>query len=380
VTSITGSPFLSQLVGASIFAPMLLGGIAAGVLSDRLDRHRLIFAVQAVLIPVSLVMFVLVQTGAVRVWMVFPFMLALGMGGLINMTSQRTLLYDTVGPALAPRALTLDNVGMAVASIASTLLGGGLIQAIGIGSAFGMLSGAMCLSLVLVYRVPRPDRPASSVAKVSLVSLMSPGSLASLRDQVGLSLGLMRRSPSLRSMLGVTVVMNLFYFSFIPLVPVMAKHLGAHAFLTGVLASAAGVGQLIGGLVLAARGVRHRGRAFVVGSVLALGGLGAFAAAPVLALAFLALVLAGAGQAGFGSMQSLLAIESAGRAEQGAALGLLSTAVGALPLGMLYVGVSAQVLGAPVALLASSAGGIAVLAVCLQRWPHVLGPPDPGSR
>src|SRR4030088_1381604 len=108
---------------------MLLGGTADGVVSDRLDRHRLIFAVQAVLIPVSLLMFVLVQTGAVRVWMVFPFMLALGVGGLINMTSQRTLLYDTAGLALAPRALTLDNVGMAVASIASTLLGGALIQA-----------------------------------------------------------------------------------------------------------------------------------------------------------------------------------------------------------------------------------------------------------
>jgi hypothetical protein len=29
--------------------------------------------------------------------------------------------------------------------------------------------------------------------------------------------------------------------------------------------------------------------------------------------------------------------------------------------------------------LASSAGGMAVLVVCLQRWPHVLLPADPGS-
>ena len=75
-------------------------------------------------------------------------------------------------------------------------------------------------------------------------------------------------------------------------------------------------------------------------------------------------------------MQSLLAIEAAGRAEQGAALGLLSTAVGALPLGMLYMGVSAQWLGAPLALFASSTGGMTILMVWLQRWPHVLQPSE----
>ena len=79
VTKLVDAPFLNQLVGASVFAPMLLGGIAAGVLSDRIDRHRLIFATLAALIPISFVMFVLVQSHSVRVWMVFPFMLAVGM-------------------------------------------------------------------------------------------------------------------------------------------------------------------------------------------------------------------------------------------------------------------------------------------------------------
>jgi len=363
VTKLVDAPFLNQLVGASVFAPMLLGGIAAGVLSDRIERHRLIFATLWVLIPVTFLMFVLVQTNTVRVWMVFPFMLMVGMLGLVNMTSQRTLLYDTVGPAHAPRALTLDSVGMAVASMVGTLLGGTLIQAGGIGAAFALLCLALCGSAVLIRHVPRPVR------QTSMPTL-------SIREHLDVGTALLRRSPPLRSMLGITVVMNVFYFSFVPLVPVMAKHLGANAFLTGVLASAAGVGQLVGGLVLASRGDHRRGRIFVGGSILCLCGLGVFAVVPFLGLAFIALLLAGAGQAGFGSMQSLLAIEAAGRAEQGAALGLLSTAVGALPLGMLYMGVSAQWLGAPLALFASSTGGMTILMVWLQRWPHVLQPSD----
>jgi len=371
LTTLTDAPFLNQLAGAAIFAPMLLGGIAAGVLSDRVDRHRLIYATQAVLIPVSLLMFVLVQTGTVRVWMVFPYMLFIGVGGLVNMTSQRTLLYDTVGPAFASRALTLDTVGMACASMASTLLGGVLIQAIGIDAAFGLISLALCLSALLLWFVPRPPRPSIAPGCQNWPATAAP---ASTRAQVGAGFDLLGRSPALQGMLAVTVVMNVFYFSFIPLVPVVAKSFGADALLTGVLASAAGLGQLLGGLVLAARDVRRRGRAFAGGSILALVGLWAFATAPILPLAFAALVLAGTGQAGFASMQSLLAIESARPAEQGAALGLLSTAIGALPLGMLCVGVGAQWFGAPPALLVSSTGGLAALMLSLRRWPQVLRP------
>jgi predicted MFS family arabinose efflux permease len=374
VTNLGATPFLNQVVGASVFAPMLLGGLGAGVLSDRIDRHWLIGSTQAVLIPVSAVMFVLVQTGAVSVWMVFPYVLAIGVGGLVNMTAQRALLYDVVGPRLASRALTLDNVGMASASMVSTLLGGVLIQAFGVGAAFAFLSVAVCLSALCMRWVPRPDHLSlvSLVAPELSVSSETPASAASLRDQVGVGVGLLRGSPPLRSMLGVTVVMNLFCFSFVPLVPVVAKHLGADAFLAGALASAGGMGQFGGGLVLAARDVERRGLAFVGGSLVALFGLGAFALAPSLSVAILALAVGGVGQAAFGSMQSLLAIEGVGQGDRGAALGLLSTAIGALPLGMIFVGVSAAGLGAPLTLLISSAGGLGALMASLRRWPGVL--------
>jgi MFS family permease len=368
VTKLTHAPFLSQLAGASIFAPMLLGGIAAGVLSDRFDRHRIIYLTHALLIPMSVVMAVLVQIGTVRVWLVFPFMLVLGIGGLVNMTSQRTLIYDTVGPRFAARALTWDTVGMASASVASTLLGGVLIQLVGTGAAIGLLSAALCLSALLLRRVPRPLRATEPVATGPAPPALS------LRGQVSVGLGVARHSSALRSLLAVTVVVNIFYFSFIPLVPVMAERLGANAVFTGVLASAAGLGQLGAGLLLAGRDVRRHGRVFMIGSIVALCGLAGFAVAPFLTLAVLSLLVAGTGQAGFSSMQSLLAIESVGRAEQGAALGLLCTAVGALPIGMLAVGVCAEWLGAPLTLFTFAAGGLTALGGWLRHKPPVDRP------
>jgi hypothetical protein len=81
-------------------------------------------------------------------------------------------------------------------------------------------------------------------------------------------------------------------------------------------------------------------------------------------------------------MQSLLAIETAGPARRGAALGLLGTAIGALPLGMVLVGGLAEAVGPRAALAASSVTGLAALGLWLRRRPEVLArgtPPPPGG-
>jgi MFS family permease len=361
VTQLTDAPIINQLVGASIFAPMLFGGLIAGALSDRLDRRRVITVAQLVLIPISLAMFVVVQAGLVRVWMVFPFMIALGIGGLVNMTAQRALIYETVGPRFAGRALPMEAVGSSSSNMAGALVGGALIGAVGIGAAFGLMALTLCLSAWLLRLVPQPRGTQPQVPAAVTVS-----------DQMRSSVALLRRSPSMASMLGVTVVFNLFYFAFIPLVPVMAERFGASALLTGVLGAAVGAGQLLSGLTFASFNVTQRGRIYVGGVVLALCALGSFAMSPHFALGFIALIAAGAGSGGFGSMQSVLVIEAADDGERGAALGLLSTAIGVLPLGMLLLGVSAELLGAQRALLVSSCAGLTVLAIWLIRRPAVL--------
>ena len=364
VTQLTDSPVLNQLVGACVFAPMLLGGLVAGALSDRVDRRRLVLATQAASIPVAVAMAVVAQLGLVQVWMVLVFTLAIGFGGVVNMTGLRPLMYEVAGPTFAARALALDSAGVASASMAGALAGGALVDAVGTGAAFGLLALLLCASTTLLRSVP------STVVPPVPAAAAGPG--PRFDEQLQASLGLLRRSPRLASVLGVTIVMNLFHFSFLPLVPVMAEQFAASPLLAGVLGSAAGCGQLVGGMVLATRRSTSHGHAYVGGSAIALGGLCLFATAPVLGLACAALLLAGMGQAGFATMQSLLAIESATAAERGAALGLLSTAIGALPLGMVGIGVVAELLGPRATMLASSLTGLALLALCVRRLPHLL--------
>lgn len=367
LTQIADSPMLNQVVGALIFAPMLIGGFFAGVISDRFERKRLILVVQLVLIPVEFLMFAAVQSGRVEVWMTFPFMFFVGGGGLVNMTAQRPLIYETVGPRLASQAMTIESTAQAGSAMFGTLVGGVLIQQLGMGAGFAGMGVLLCLSAVLLAFVPQPRYGAPLAA----------GSV-SLRDQVAAGASLVRRSRRFVAMLAITVVMNLCMFGYIPLVPVVAEGFAEGAVLAGALAAAPGLGQITAGVVLSTRPLRRHGLVFACGSAVALLGLFVFATVPVLGVAFIALFVSGVGQAGFGSMQSLLAIESAGASERGVALGMLSTAIGALPIGMATIGVGAELLGTRAALLIASVLGLVALGAIVLRRRDLLGPnPQP---
>lgn len=360
VSEMTDTPVLNQLVGACVFAPMLLGGLVAGALSDHFDRRRLVMVTQLAFVPIGVAMTAVVVLGWLEVWMIFPFTLAIGLGGVVNMTSLRPLMYDVAGPERAPRALALDSAGVASSSVAGALMGGAVVDTVGIGAAFALLAGLMGASTLLLWSVgPDVGSPTRGAGVAAAPWRFD--------DQVRASLGLLRRSPRLVSLLGITIVVNLFYFSFLPLIPVVAEDLAASALLAGVMGAAAGCGQLLGGLALAWHDSDRHGHVYVGGSAIALAGLCLFALAPVVGAACVALFFAGTGQAGFATMQSLLAIESATESERGAALGLLSTAIGALPVGMVMVGLAAQLVGPRTTLLASAVAGMTALGFCVQR-------------
>ena len=177
---------------------------------------------------------------------------------------------------------------------------------------------------------------------------------------------LLRRSRALTVILAVTVIGNLCYFAFIPLVPVISKNLGAGAAMAGVIGSAAGTVQLVSAVGLTVWPARRPAAAYAFGVALCLCCLGVLSFAPVVAVALLALGVAGIGQALFSTMQTTLSVAAVGPHERSAALGLLSTTIGvALPTGMVILGVTSSLLGARLAMLLSALVGLAALATTL---------------
>lgn len=354
----TGNPLLVQIVGSVFFAPMFFGGILAGLVSDRFDRARTISGQLLVLAPASLVMGVLVATDLAPLWSFYVFVLLVGVGNVVDMTSRRTFVLDLVGPSLVTNAVALESFALFGGNTLGSASGGALIDALGVGAVFGVIGGVYLAAFLLFRSVPP-------------IAVRRTGPPSSVRADLREGLVLLRANPSLRSLLGVTVVLNFFFFAFMPLVPVFASKLEVGALLAGLLASANGLGTMAGSYVIASWQPTVRGRIYVVGGAMGMVMLAVFANMPVYALALPALFLCGFCAAGFGSTQGSLVAEVTDPEVRGRAMGLLSMAIGSLPFGMFSLGVLARETNPSLAVTVSSAAGLVVLALWLLRRPEI---------
>ncbi|MDH4365409.1 MAG: MFS transporter, partial [Acidimicrobiia bacterium] len=178
---------------------------------------------------------------------------------------------------------------------------------------------------------------------------------------------LLRTEKPLVSLLGVTVLMNFFFYSHTPLVPVIAKNLGADPFQAALLSAGAGVGTMVGSLLVASRNPARRGLLYLGATLSAMATLNLFAHAPAYHLALPALMAASLCSSGFSSTQSSIAMTVVSDRVRGRAMGLVSMAIGALPFGMFVLGLLAQHLGPPEALTIMTVTGIA-LTIAWNAW------------
>jgi MFS family permease len=176
---------------------------------------------------------------------------------------------------------------------------------------------------------------------------------------------------SLVSILGVTVFVDFFHFSYFPIVPIMGERVDASPSMIGLISATAGMGMMAGSLWVANR-QPHRGRAYTFGSMAACALLVGFALVPSYWLMVAFAGGAGVAMGFFGATQTALAITATTAEFRGRAMGLLSMAIGALPVGMYGLGELAQGFGAPTALVAFNLAGLAGLLLWVWRRPEVL--------
>jgi predicted MFS family arabinose efflux permease len=186
-----------------------------------------------------------------------------------------------------------------------------------------------------------------------------------------------RETPRLVAVLYVTVVFNLACWPLVSMVPVIAQEqlqLGTRA--TGLLASMEGVGALLASLLLMSLARRLAyGHVYVGGTLLFMLATPVFALATHPLLAAAALMLVGAGQAGFAVMQSTLVFVTATQARRLEAMGLLTMCIGVAPIGFFVTGWLAERWGAPTAAVINATVGLATMALTWRVWrPIVAGP------
>jgi predicted MFS family arabinose efflux permease len=355
---LTESPLLLQLVGASLFAPFLVGGVVGGVVSDRFDRRLLGIAYFGILIPISAGAAVLVLADAVHIWMLCPFGLIAGASWVVDLTTRRALVADIVGPELVTNAFSLEALSSSLGGVVGALAGGAAISLIGIGEAYVVNLVLVIATVAMLITVKSPAR--KHVLRVPW------------REDLRSGLALLPRHPSLVSILGVTMVMNLFFFSHISLIPEIAEDLHVSAVATGLLSAASTIGAMAGALVIASLPNPRRGPIYVGGALFALACLPVFALSDSYPLALAGLIVGGCGLGGFAAMQFTLVTAVAGPAAHGRALGLMTTVIGVAPFGSLLLGLVAEPIGARPAIVGSALVGCLLIVLWMLRWPDSI--------
>lgn len=249
---LTNDAFLVGLVAAAGAFPVLLLSFPAGVLVDRVDRLRLVTAMQALLLVEAASLWALTATGRVTIHWILGLACFNGTCTAFEVPARQSLIIDLVGRDDLPEAIALNSSGFNLARIVGPAIGAAAIATLGIAWCFGLnaLSYLAVLAGLLMVRLPRAEGRARARAAG-----------AAGTPWAGLVEGFryLWRDPAVRAILGITLVFSICGTPALTLMPVLARdvlRLGPDGY--GALLAAVGVGGLAGALGLAALGRRVR--------------------------------------------------------------------------------------------------------------------------
>jgi len=370
-----GAPVLAvQCTAIASFAPLLFAGAAAGRLAERRERLATLRVLVVLLAGGMATLAVTMALGA-PVGVVYVAALLGGLGQVGNLTLLRPTLYERAGPGQGPRVLALDALGSSLAVCLGPLVMGYALTAGGPPGGYGVIAVLFLASRLALGR-------ARALSEPGPVSVMD----ASAATRVP-----RRLPPGLAGVLGITVVVNLFYFPFQAIVPVVGERFTSVPSELGILAAAPGLGMVTGNAVIALLRPRRLGRVYVAGSALCMIAMVMAVHAPLFGLTFVVLVLAGVGISGFSASQATLVMQSSPAGQRSRSMGLLSTAIGIMPVGTLLMGVTSATFGTVAAVTAGGAAGLGMLALWLPMCRPILrrsrldgghavpDPPPPGT-
>jgi MFS family permease len=359
----TGSAFLVAAMTLLRLAPLGLFGALVGVLADRAPRRLTLIRVLAMQAAAVGVLAAAAFTGTLAVWLVALACFVSGLGWAADNPVRRMMVGEAVGPARMGSAMSLDVMANNASRVAGPVIGGTLLAALGPGVAFTLATLFYLVAIGLAWSL-RCGMVAAPARDVTV--------LRDMRETFGIAM----RLPRLRAVMVMTMVYNLFAWPCASMIPVIGEaSLGLGPDGVGLLASMDGLGALLGAALVALLGRSDRHAAiYLGGTVLYMLGMIGFALAPGAGLAGAALLMAGIGGAGFGTMQATLTYLAAPPELRGRAFGVLSTAIGTGLLGFLQLGLLADLMGAPAATALVATQGLVVLAATFRLWKPMFQP------
>ena len=242
-----GSALLSgTVVGLRAF-PILLVGPWAGVVVDRLDRRKLVIAIQVILSIAALLFAFLVASGGVQVWHAFVYAAISSVCTAFLMPARQALIVNTVPPKDLGNALALNAMSVTATRLTGALIGGFLITTVGIKWNFFVESAAYGAMALLLVPMRTPYYEGSTALRSSV--------LTNLREGIRY---IWRENRIILHLIVLGVLLNLVFMPIPALLPAYTGEvLHSKADVGGFLMAAQGVGGAYGHLYNSQPGLRH---------------------------------------------------------------------------------------------------------------------------
>lgn len=243
---LTNNAFLVGLVAAVGSLPILVLSLPAGVVTDRVNKLRLVMICQSLLLTEALILWGLTFTGRITIGLLLLLATFNGIASAFEIPARQSLMIELVGRDDLHDAIALNSSGFNLARIIGPAIGAAVIATAGLAWCFAVNAASYLAVLVGLFLIRLPPW-------VKPVHTMSPTE--------GMVEGLvyMAETPVVRAVMLLATVFAIFGIPYLVLMPVVAQDLlktGAAGY--GVLLSCVGAGGLAGALFLAAAGQRFR--------------------------------------------------------------------------------------------------------------------------
>jgi len=327
----TGSAVQTGLVALATFMPQGIASPVGGLLADRYDRRK-VFAWALMLQAMVTVVLAVVLGMGVRAPAVLTLLILLGSAaGATGAPSYAAMQPDLVPPEELMAMVSLGVYSWNSGRIIGPLLGSVLVLAVGPAWTIGFNALSFVVMAGAVSLVRRPFRPHGADMDMT----------ATVRGRLVSGWRTMRATPGCWHGVVLLVIFNLTIVPFMGLIPIFVNlEFGGGTGLTGAVASAQGIGAILGGVTITMLAARHRRSYLLARLVLVLSlALWNYALAPNMAWLIVGSAVLGACSASIFITSSAIIQRDAPSASRGRVMSIMQAAMGiSYGIGLLFIG------------------------------------------
>jgi MFS family permease len=356
--AITHSTLAVGLIGLCELVPLLTLSILGGAIADSMDRRRLLLGANVAMMGLSAVLAVNALAGMNHVWVLYVVATLSASAYSLYSPAMRSLVPRLVDQSELPSAIALTSVYGTFGFLVGPILGGVLIGAFGLTTAYLVDAGTFVWAFAALAAM-EPAPPHADAGRLSLESIRE-------------GLRFLRGRRVLQSTF--TFDLNAMIFGMpMALFPAVAERLGGGARVVGLLFAAPYAGSFLVNLFSGrARQVRRQGLAVEVAIVLWGAAIVGFGLSHALWLSLVTLAIAGGADMWSGIFRTTILQTVTPEAMRGRLSGIELAVVASGPaLGDLEAGAVASVTSVPISIVAGGAlciAGIGVLAVLVPEF------------